>query len=213
VKDNATLALLVVGGLLLFGGTTAVAALPSRKEDPVQDGLQLVNRARTGERWASVFESIGASPTLAAGLSRWVGIESGGNPRAVSRLDERGLLQALPTTRKAFFNDAEWAELGDPATTDQRHAELAMKEYAWLLGQAKRYAKNVPDGDDGGSLFYAKLYHQRPKDMTDVKLSGSGAAANALLAAAWGAKAPNSDHRRKAAAVVGWGNPDGAVYG
>lgn len=205
--------LAIVGAVLLLGGggVSMVQTTTRKKEDDVDDGQQLVKRAATGRRWEPVFESVGASPTLAAGLARWVGIESGGNPRAVSRLDERGLLQALPTTRKAFFTDEEWAKLGDPATTDEEHARLALKEFAWLLKQARVKIANISDDDEAGQLFAAKLYHQRPKDLWDVKLSGPGAAANAVLALAWGAKAPKSEHRRQAAAVVAWGNPMGPV--
>lgn len=189
----------------------SVATLPGRKKDEVDDGKELQRRAQTGSAWQADFESVGASPQLAQGLARWVGIESGGNPLATSKLGERGLLQSLPSTRKAFFSDDEWAELSNPATSRARHAYLAMQEYAWLLSQAHKMVKDYV-ADDVSDLFYAKLYHQRPKDLQDVKLSGNGAAANAILAAAWGPKAPNSDHRRKAAAVVAWGNPNGGVY-
>jgi hypothetical protein len=211
VKRDTLILAVVVAGLLLIGGDAA-AALPKRKENDVDDGQALVKRAGTGYRWARVFEAAGASAALAAGLSRWVGIESGGNPLAVSRLGERGLLQALPTTRKSFFSDAEWAELGDAATTDERHAALALKELAWITDQAAKRTTSPLDRDDVGTvLFFSKMYHQRPKDLYDVKLPGDGRAANALLALAWGPKAPNSDHRRKAAAVVAWGYPGGPV--
>lgn len=204
--------LALVGAVLLLG-SGSVSVLPAKKKrDDVDEDQSLVARAATGRNWADVFERAGASPTIAAGLARWIGIESGGNPLAVSRLGERGLLQALPSTRTAFFSDAEWAELANKATTPERHAQLALKEFAWLLEQAKKKVADIPDGDEAGQLFYAKLYHQRPKDLTDVKLSGSGAAGNAILATTWGSKAPNSDHRRKAAAVVAWGNPMGGGF-
>jgi hypothetical protein len=213
VSRDTLLMLALVGGLLLLGrGSVSDLPAPKKKEgDDVNEDQSLVARARTGLDWAAIFESIGAAPALAAGLARWVGIESGGNPRAVSRLGERGLLQALPTTRKAFFTDAEWEELGAPATTNERHAQLALKEFAWLLKQAETRIPGIPDDDYAGQLFAAKLYHQRPKDLWDVKLTGPGAAANAQLSLLWGAKAPNSEHRRKAAAVVAWGNTTGGV--
>jgi hypothetical protein len=211
MKSDTLLMIAVVAGLLLLGGSR-VSDLPRKKEgDDVNEDQALAARAATGRRWADVFERLGTPSELAGGLARWVGIESGGNPRAVSRLDERGLLQALPTTRKAFFSDAEWAELGDKATTDERHAALALQEFAWLLKQAKTRIAGITDEDYAGQLFAAKLYHQRPKDLWDVKLTGPGISANAQLALLWGAKAPNSEHRRKAAAVVAWGNTVGPV--
>lgn len=210
MKKSTDIVLLALAvGVLLLGGGSDYAALPPRKENDVEDALVLQKRAATGARWQRIFESLGVAPALAAGLARWVGIESGGNPRAVSRLGERGLLQALPTTRKAFFSDEEWAELANPQTSDERHASLALKEFSWLATQAGKMVRDLPDISDPGILFFAKMYHQRPKDLQDVKLSGPAAAANASLALLWGAKAPNSDHRRKAAAVVAWGYPGG----
>jgi len=211
MKGDALLMLALVGGLLLLGKGGASAPPPRKKEDDVDEDQSLIARAATGRRWAPIFESAGASPTIAEGLARWVGIESGGNPLAVSKLGERGLLQALPTTRKSFFTDAEWDELGNPVTTEERHAELALKEFAWLLAQARTRIPGIDDDDEAGQLFAAKLYHQRPKDLWDAKLTGPGVAANAQLSLLWGKKAPNSEHRRKAAAVVAWGTPSGGV--
>lgn len=211
MNKDTLLLIVLVSGLLLFGGKVSdLHPAARKKENDVDEDQTLVARANTGRRWADVFESLNTPSDLADGLARWVGIESGGNPLAVSKLGERGLLQSLPATRTSFFTDAEWNSLTSPATTDQEHARLALKEFAWLLAQAQKRVSNIADDDFGGQLFVAKLYHQRPRDLQEVKLTGPGAAANVQLSMAWGAKAPNSEHRRKAAAVVAWGNTAGA---
>jgi hypothetical protein len=174
---------------------------------PAEDGYRLIQRANVARAaaWGPMFMDIGVSSELAGALARWSGIESGGDPRAVSRLGERGLLQAMPNTARAIFTGGEIAELANPATTNERHAQLALKEYNWLWGSAAKRVSSPPT-DDEGKAFFAKLYHQRPKDFWDVKMHGPALQMAGELAQLW-SNQPNAMHRLRAASVVAWASP------
>jgi len=134
--------------------------------------------------WIPHLIAAGASPELAAGLARWIGIESSGNPIAVSKIGERGLLQATKTSALAekLFTPAEWGALNSPNTTKAQHAKLALKQFGYHVARARRWVVNPPPITDVASwLYYAKAHHSRPKDLTDDKVHGPGALMNREL--------------------------------
>ena len=206
--DPTVIAIAVVAWLLLSGDSSKKAPAPS---SPRMDGAALIARANSprAASWATYLVSLGASPALSEALSRWIGLESGGNPLAVSRLGERGLLQAMQATavgRGGFFSMPEWESLTNPATTAEEHARLAIKEYAALWARAAARITDPPGGDLD-RVFYAKLYHQWPKDFWTVKMRGPALAMAGELARLW-ATSPNSMHRLRMAAVVAWNDPE-----
>lgn len=58
--------------------------------------------------------------------ARWIGIESGGNPRASSSLNERGLAQVSKQSLKELgLTEADFAAMDNARTTDDQHADMA----------------------------------------------------------------------------------------
>jgi hypothetical protein len=219
-EDTTGAAVLVL--LLLAGGGAAFAAtrkpsgvvIPGKPTvtpsaappDPKADGAALMKRAnqKAAAGWASLFADSFASPLASAGLARWAGIESSGNPTAKSRLNERGLLQAgAQTVAEGGLTAEEFDALINPATSKQRHAAIAVKYADWLAQRASRHLAHPP-ADPVDLLWYAKLYHQRPVDVRDGQLSGVALDDARRLATAW-ANDAKAMHRLRAANVVAWG--------
>jgi hypothetical protein len=143
---------------------------------------------------------------LAGALARWAGIESSGNPTAVSSLGERGLMQAGPqSVDEGALSPDQWDALINPDTGPSTHAGIAMHYVDWLYGRAARYIKAPPTGALD-QLWYAKLYHQRPVDVRDGKMHGPAIPMARELARRW-ARDPKAMHRLRAANVVAWGTP------
>jgi len=182
--------LLILGAALLLLGRkrdTPSASVP--RENTVKnsvfssapsrpgDATEFVRRANQKRAldWIPEFIRAGASPELAAGLARWAGIESSGNPLAVSPIGERGLLQATRTSalKEKLFTPGEWDELVSPNTTRARHAQLALKQWAYHVRRGRRWVANPPpDSDIVSWLYYAKAHHTRPADMTADRFHG-----------------------------------------
>jgi hypothetical protein len=204
---------LIIGALILLGlGKKAGATLsPKKAADTVVAIADLLNRANQdqAQAWIPDLEHAGASPDLARALARWIGIESSGfgagDPRGVSKIGERGLLQITPTTAKEALTPGEWQELGDPATPRSRQAEIALKQFHWHQTKAQKYVKDWPGNDTFDSVFYAKLHHARPKDLSDAKLSGAAAKNARELSTRWKGDAA-ALKRLAAATVVAWGS-------
>jgi Transglycosylase SLT domain len=196
-------------GLLLLGGKRALAAArPSAASSPEDDGAHLVARANQAAAlaWVTLFVDAGADPLLAAALARWAGIESSGNPYAVSRLGERGLFQAGPhTVEEGGLNAQEWGALTDRRTPREQLARLNAKYVIWLWHRAERYVEQPPT-DPIDQVWYAKLYHQWPVDVRDGKLHGEALPMAHELATRWAGDAKRT-HRLLAANVVAWGTP------
>jgi len=174
----------------------------------------LVNRATQSRAmaWAPYFQDVGEIPAVADALARWAGIESGGDPLAVSSLNERGLLQVGPQTIQEGGIDArDWDALIDPGTMPNTQAVLAAHYWRWLLLRAATHlAAPPPDVDPVGQVWFAYQYHQRPKDFTQWgQLPNNAAQASAYLL---GRARLNSDanllKRVTASNVVAWGLPD-----
>lgn len=207
--------LLILVGLMLFGGKQAQAAPSSRRrpatpeEAAEADGAALVQRATIPRAiaWQGLFSGQGLSDPVSAALSRWAGIESAGNPLALSKLGERGLLQCMESTGLGgkIYSPGEWAALTDPATSAETHAQLAAKLFRAMWERAAKHITDPPS-DPVDQVFYAKLFHQWPKDFLVENMHGPALPTAVELAKRWADK-PKSMHRLRAAAVVAWGLP------
>ena len=152
----------------------------------------LVRRARQqrARDWIPDLVAAGAAPEVAEGLSRWIGIESSGNPLALSPLGERGLLQIMAGTAKdGAITPAEWDALSNPNTSRAEHARIALKQYAWHVKRARLRVTNPPPVDDVPSwLWYAKYQHARPVSLRDAKPHGPALPFSRDLASRWANK-------------------------
>jgi hypothetical protein len=175
---------------------------------------ELVNRATQSRAmaWAPYFQDVGEIPSVADALARWSGIESGGDPEAISSLNERGLLQVGPQTMsEGGISQADWDALTARDTLPNTQAVLAAHYWRWLFSRAKAHLATAPsDNDPAGQVWFAYQYHQRPKDFTQWgPLPGNAAVASAYL---MGRAHINNDQslvkRVTASNVVAWGLPD-----
>lgn len=205
---------LALGWVLLSRkGKGGSAGAPAGKESDgarIDDGIRLKARAGQGtaSSWAPIFASQGVPAALADAYARWAGIESSGNPRAVSSVGERGLFQCTKTTalKRHAYTQAEWDSMLSPATSNDTHAHLAMKLANWCWDQAKKHLTNAPT-DYISAVWYAKLYHQRPADVKGAKLHGPALFQSRELKTRW-ANDPKRLHRLRAANVVAFGVPE-----
>lgn len=200
--------LFIAALLLLLGGAKARAAMTPKKAGETLDRIsKLQARANqaAAKAWIPDLIAAGMSPEGAEALSRWIGIESSGNPSKPSPSGEYGLLQCLPSTAKEIFTPGEWLQLKDPTTSRADHAKLAVKQYNYHRAKAGKWVKDWTVGATvGDNMFYAKLHHARPKDLSDAKMSGPAAPNAAILASRW--KNDSAALQRLAAAsVVAWG--------
>jgi hypothetical protein len=203
--------------LLLLWGSRKAGASTKKKETAAQhdaDGEALLDRANQDAAmgWVDYFVNEGAPVDAADALARWAGIESSGNPRAVSSQGERGLMQLTHTTQQeGALTNTEWDELISPATTNQQHAHISMELVDWLWKKAMRYVDGGTALDGGkdpiSTIWYAKLYHQRPVDVRDGHLHGPALAMARELAQRWKGDAQKM-HYLRAANVVAFDNPD-----
>ncbi len=189
---------------------SATTALTTSKAEPNVDvdGQALWARANqpTAAEWSTDFAGAGASPALAQALGRWAGIESSGKATSKSVLDERGLLQVGAAHHKeGAVTDGEWAALIAPDTTRSEHARIAVKYFFWLWNRAVKHIKN-PVTEPIDQVWYAKLYHQYPKDLVDYKVHGPARPMALDLLDKLKAK-PKQLHRVFAADVVAFNDP------
>lgn len=147
--------------------------------------------------WIPALMRAGAPQGLAEGIARWIGLESGGNPIAKSKLNEVGLLQIMPTTARAVFTPAEYAALSNPRTDRETHARLALKQFSYHRKRAGLTDRaTIPD-----QLFYSKVHHAYPRDL---KIFGGQRPPVATIAPYMVSHAagPNQKARAAAATVV-----------
>jgi hypothetical protein len=176
---------------------------------------QLVERATQSRAmaWSPYFIDVGESPAVADALARWAGLESGGDAAAISRLNERGLLQVGPQTMsEGGISQADWDELGSKDTLPNEQARIAAYYWRWLLVRAITHLDSPPISPTD-QVWFAYQYHQRPKDFTQWgKLPSDAASASAYLL---GRAHTNNDNelakRTTASNVVAWGTPDGPI--
>lgn len=173
------------------------------------DDEELVARANqsAARDWIPLFENEGAPQAYAEALSRWAGIESSGNPHAVSPIGERGLFQlGQADQQEGALTDTEWAALIAPSTTNQQHAHMAMRQANWLWHRADPKLTDPPDpvNDPISAIWYAYLEQQRPVDVRDGHLHGQALPMARELAQTWRGDADKL-HRLHAANVVAFG--------
>jgi hypothetical protein len=188
---------------------------PARPEAPpparaAAEPDALLRRAnqRQAQSWIPDLIQAGASPAEAEALARWIGIESSGNPLAVSRLGERGLLQIMRTTALVdkVLTPAEWEAMASHATGRREHARIAWKQYQSHIRRALRWVANPPAPGSTDWMFYGKMNHARPMDLKEGKLHGPAAQMARDLAERW-AGSPERTRRVNAAAIVAFGRP------
>jgi len=150
--------------------TTTTKTTTRRSKSPL---MRRANQQRARD-WAPDLEKAGASPRLAKALARWIGMESSGKPLVLSRIGERGLLQATKTTalKEKLFTPAEWEKLRSPASSRAFHAKMAMKQYKFHRRRARRWVNNKPPLSSLDWVYYAKMHHTRPRDLQEGKVHG-----------------------------------------
>lgn len=214
--------LLFLGWLFLQKGKNGAAA-PTKPGTPTEPGKAVpivspalpfgspskyVARAnqQRAKDWTPLLVKAGASPEVAEKLARWIGLESSGNPLALSRIGERGLLQSTKTTalKTKLFTPTQWEELQSPKTTRERHAALAMHQYAFHVRRAKMRVSNPPAPTSADWVFYAKLDHTRPVDLQEAKPHGAALPMARDLQTRW-ANDPARMQRLAMANVIAFG--------
>lgn len=199
-----------VAGLLwlLFGGGKSKAATAAEERAIDAELLKRANQPHARDPWFEIFTQDShppLDPDIAAAVCRWIGIESSGNPLEVSPSGERGLAQITKTsalTEKAL-TPAEWDAMISPTTSPQEQARIAWKVIEWCWERAKKYVAGGAARDAIDQLWYAKLYHQRPVDVRDGKLTGDAKADSRRLETTWAAD-PKRLRYLHAANVVAW---------
>lgn len=199
---------LIIAALLLLARAkkAGAATAPKKVNDAISRISNLEARANqaSAQAWIPDLIAAGASPALAEMLSRWIGIESSGNPSKPSSAGEYGLLQILPTTAKEALTPGEWLQLKDPTTSRADQAHIALKQFAWHQDRAKKYVQKWPGNADGATVFYAKLHHARPASLAAAKPTGDAHADSRALASTW-KNDPAALVRLAAANVITWG--------
>jgi hypothetical protein len=215
--------LLLLGWLWFDGRKKNGAAAPKKPGTPTEPGKSVpivqpalpfgptskyVARAnqQRAKDWIPALVKAGAPAEIAERLARWIGLESSGNPLALSRIGERGLLQSTKTTalKDKLFTPREWEELQSPATTRERHAALALKQYAFHVRRAKVRIANPPPPASSDWVWYAKLDHTRPVDLKEAKPHGAALPMARDLQSRWAAD-PARLQRLAMANVIAFG--------
>ncbi|HEY6110162.1 MAG TPA: hypothetical protein VIV56_14785, partial [Gemmatimonadales bacterium] len=122
------------------GGGGATKQVPPQKAIDALAAISTLQARANQEQasaWGPELEAAGSSPGLSRALTRWIGIESSGypagDPKAVSKLGERGLLQISPTTAKEALTPAEWDALNNADTPRPTQAQIALKQFNWHM--------------------------------------------------------------------------------
>lgn len=88
----------------------------------------LNKRAKGGDAWVARMSKLLGGAAVGAAAGRWIGIESGGDPRNESRLSERGLAQVSKASLAELgLTPADYEAMASARTTDDQHAALAAK--------------------------------------------------------------------------------------
>jgi hypothetical protein len=194
---------LAVVGYLLISKTSKAATSPGGSMSEA-DLLRRANQTRAQEWVPIMVYDLDVPEAQAEAAARWFGIESGGDPEAVSSQGERGLSQVTKTTAltEKALTPTEWAALADVTTSMQDDARIALKVIHWCYQRATKHL-HTPPTDPIDQLFYAKLYHQSPVDVRDAKLTGNALEDSARLETVWSSDAKKL-HYLHAANVVAW---------
>jgi hypothetical protein len=201
------------GGLLLLAAILFGGKKKGSSKAHIATPQELLRRATQprAAAWAPYFVDVGESPAVADAMARWAGIESGGDPRIVSSIGERGLLQVgrhdLP---EGGISQRDWDALIDPDTTPNTDARIASQYWRWLFERASKHLDHPPT-DALDQIWFAYLYHQRPKDFVEWgPLPGSAAAASAFLMNHIAGN-PQLAKRIAATNIVGFATPDAPI--
>jgi hypothetical protein len=201
---------LVILALLMLMGKGKDSGAGGKSKAHIATSSELISRAtqHRAMAWAPYFQDVGEIPSVSDALSRWAGIESGGDPRIVSTLGERGLLQVGVHTRaEGGISDADWADLVNSDTTPNTDARIASQYANWLFTRAAKHLSNPPS-DPTERVWFAYLYHQRPKDFTEWgHLPGSAPSAASALRLHFEGN-PYLAKRVNAANIVAYGVPE-----
>jgi hypothetical protein len=204
--------LLGLAFLLLKGGKKAGGSATS-SADAWADGDALLARAaqQPARDFIPLWVQLGEAQAVAEAYARWAGIESSGNPLAVSTLGERGLFQVGRPAFDAIVKTGalrpdDWDKMINPLTTREEHARIANMTANALEALALKHVINPPVGLMD-RIWYAKLYHQRPVAVRDAHPHGDALPMARDLKARWANDKTNS-HYLRAANVVAFGSPE-----
>jgi hypothetical protein len=203
------LLLLMLGGKKTSGNGTSARA----SGQAAQSDATLLSRANSPRAlaWAITFQNAGVSKGIAEAWARWAGIESGGNPLAVSPIGERGLFQITKTTAKGTVTPAEWEAMVRPSTAREEHARMALSQAAKYWQRAKTMIKNPPT-DPVSKIWYAKMWHSRPADFNGHIMHGAALDMARQLQQQWKDDAEKM-YRLRVANVIAFGVPIVATVG
>ena len=195
--------------LFLFGGKKGQQKTKAHITTPAE-----LLRNATQPRamaWVPYFADVGETPAVADALARWTGIESGGDPRIVSSLGERGLLQVGKQTQsEGGITKRDWDELVSPDTMPNEDARIASNYWRWLLMRATKHLASPPaEGTD--SVWFAYAFHQWPKDFTEFGQLPSDAASASAFLSRHATGNPKLAKRIAASNIVAWGTPDAPI--
>ena len=198
----------IIAALLFFMGGKKTGK-DGRSSEPVASvGASLMARA-TSERarsWIPTFLDLDQTQSQALAWSRWAGIETGGDPLAVSPLGERGLFQCMPSTQPGTMTTSDWAAVQRPSTTRKEHARIALALAGVMWARARRNIKNPPD-DPASKIWYGKLWHSRPADFNRGVMHGDALNMARQLAVEWQGK-PKQTYRLLVSNVIAFGTPN-----
>jgi hypothetical protein len=172
------LALLALFLMRRKGGASpaGTAATPAARADFANAWAQrtssLMARARGGLAWVPRMSTLLGTPAAGAAAGRWIGIESGGDPRIASKLGERGLAQvSQQSLAELGLTQADYDAMTSARTTDDQHAALAARViFGEIAAVTKAIASRAPDPGWGPALG--------PSPLTKgvVSVNGIGAA-------------------------------------
>lgn len=123
----------------------------------------LVKRATSGERWRARMAAVLGSDDAAYAACRWIGIESGGNPKTKTSLGEYGLAQGM----KNNYSAADWKVVTDPRSTDEEQAKAAGN----LIVRSTKAVTGSPVVASGRQGL-GKLYHGLPLLVKELRTQG-----------------------------------------
>ena len=165
--------------------------------------------------WSPFFLDVGEIPATADALSRWAGLESGGDPTIESILGERGLLQAgKQTVSEGGMSQQDWDIYDSPGTLPNQVARISSDYASWLFHRAASHLSgDLSSMIPTDRVWFAYQYHQRPKDFTQWGQLPSNAAAAAvyLLGRAHLNNDAQLEKRVTASNVVAWATPDAPI--
>jgi hypothetical protein len=107
----------------------------------------LLKRSRGGAAWTDAMTTRLGNRPAGEAAARWIGIESGGDPRAQSSIEERGLAQVSRQSLREFgLTERDFDAMISARTTDAQHADLAAKV---IIGEMLSSVSNLNAAEPG----------------------------------------------------------------